>query len=58
MNVDRLTRNERDVLAEALSHYLAPLIAQRARSKRGALPADKEWRQYQATALLAELREW
>ena len=52
----RSTRNERDVLAAALTEYNERLIERLDAAKRNRTDADAEWRHFQTDAILAQLR--
>lgn len=52
---ERSTKNERDVLREALREYADRRQALRVRTRSDSDRAGHEWREYQADAILTQL---
>lgn len=52
---ERSTKNERDVLREALDEYEAKQQAAKVRARNDNARAAAEWRQYQAAVILEHL---
>lgn len=52
---ERSTKNERDVLREALTEYEAMRQMKHVRARNDNNRAANEWRQYQAEAILRQL---
>lgn len=51
----RTTAAEREVLREALTHYIAGLAGKVTRPRHPLALGQKQWRKWQAAELLAEL---